>query len=75
MASRRVSFNLSSRSLGRRLESPLFEQGVTEGGFRACVYAGVGSATEMIFLGVDMSRFFKILPRLSGFPGFSCAEQ
>jgi hypothetical protein len=25
-----------------------------------------GSATEMIFLGVDIARFFRISPRLSG---------
>ena len=44
---------LSSRSLGRRLGLPLFRQGLTKGGFRACVYVGAGSAagsaTEMIF--------------------------
>jgi hypothetical protein len=61
---------LSSRSLGTRLESPPYQQGVTKGGFRACVYVGAGSAagsaTEMIFLGADMLRFFRILPRLSG---------
>jgi len=52
------------------VESPLYQQGVTKGGFRACVYVGAGlaagSATEMIFLGADMLRFFRILPRLSG---------
>jgi hypothetical protein len=66
---RKALLDLSSRSLGRRLESPLFQQGVTKGGFRACVYAGVGSevgsATEMIFLGIDMLRFLRISPRLS----------
>jgi len=60
---------LSSRSLGRRLELSLFQQGVTKGGFRACVYAGAGSAagsaTEMTFLGVDMPRFLRISLRLS----------
>jgi hypothetical protein len=64
-----AAFILSSRSLGRRLESSLFQQGVTKGGFRACVYAGVGSeagsATEMIFLGIDIPRFLRISPRLS----------
>ena len=65
-----ASIDLSSRSLGTRLESPPYQQGVTKGGFRACVYVGAGSAagsaTEMIFLGADMLRFFRILPRLSG---------
>ena len=64
------ALNLSSRSLGRRIELPLFRQGVTKGGFRVCVYAGAGSeagsATDMIFLGVDMPKFFRISPRLSG---------
>jgi len=62
--------DLGSRSLGRRLELPLFRQGVTKGGFGACVYAGAGSgagsATEIIFFGVDMPRVFRISPRLSG---------
>ena len=63
-------YDLGSRSLGRRLELPLFRQGVTKGGFGACVYAGAGSgagsATEIIFFGVDMPRVFRISPRLSG---------
>jgi hypothetical protein len=60
--------HLSSRSLGTRLESPPYQQGVTKGGFRACVYVGAGSAagsaTEMIFLGADMVLTWR--PQVAG---------